>query len=397
MTDRRNTTAPPPSPFEPYRLGPLTLRNRIVKAATFEGVMPKGAVTDALIDFHRRVAAGGTALTTVAYCAVSEGGRVHRNTMVMRPEIAPDLRRLTDAVHDEGALASAQIGHAGLVANTRSNRRPTLAPSTRWSNPAMAVVRGASQSQLDEVIEEFRRATQVALDGGFDAVEVHLGHNYLPSSFLSPNLNKRRDHYGGSIANRSRFPRQIIDAVRSVAGDRVAVTAKLNMADGVERGLWLDESLQVAQMLEADGQLDAIQLTGGSSLLNGMYFFRGDVPMAEFIATQPKVVGLGLRVIGPKLFPELPFEEAFFLPFARQFRNELHMPLILLGGINRLDTIEGALDEGFELVAMARALLREPDLPLRMQKDAKHGVGLCVHCNKCLPTIYTGTRCVLAG
>lgn len=397
MSDHNGTTGPvTPSPFDSYRLGPLTLRNRIVKAATFEGVMPKGVVTDELIDFHRRVAAGGAALTTVAYCAVSKGGRVHRNTMVMSPEIIGDLHRLTDAVHEEGGLVSAQIGHAGLVANTRSNRTPTLAPSTRWSNPAMTVVRGASQSQLDAVIEDFRRATRVAIDAGFDAVEVHLGHNYLPSSFLSPNLNKRHDHYGGSIENRARFPRQIIDAVRSVAGDKIAVTAKLNMADGVEGGLWLEESLRVAQMLEADGQLDAIQLTGGSSLLNGMYFFRGEVPMAEFIATQPKLVGLGLRVIGPRIFPELPFEEAFFLPFARQFRQELKMPLMLLGGINRLDTIEGAMEEGFELVAMARALLREPDLPNRMRTDPSHGIGLCVHCNKCLPTIYSGTRCVLA-
>jgi len=385
----------PPSPFESVRLGPLTLRNRIIKAATFEGVMRRGEVSDQLIEFHRRVAAGGAALTTVAYCAVSMDGRVHRDTMVMRPEIVEDLRRLTDAVHDEGAAISAQLGHAGLVANTRSNRMPTLAPSTRWSSPAMTIVKGASQAQLDGVLDSFRAATRVVIDAGFDAIEVHLGHNYLPSSFLSPNLNKRRDHYGGSIENRARFPRQIVDAVRAVAGDRVAVTAKLNMADGVDRGLWLDESLQVAQMLERDGQLDAIQLTGGSSLLNGMYFFRGDVPMDEFIATQPRYVGWGLRLVGHRIFPELPFEEAFFLPFARQFREALRMPLILLGGINRLDTIEGALREGFEFVAMARALLREPDLPRRMQTDAAHPNGLCVHCNKCLPTIYTGTRCVL--
>lgn len=135
-------------------------------------------------------------------------------------------------------------------------------------------------------------------------------------------------------------------------------------------------------------------LTGGSSLLNGMYFFRGDVPMAEFIATQPRVVGLGLKLFGRRIFPELPFEEAFFLPFVRQFRKALSMPLILLGGVNRLDTIEGALDEGFEFVAIARALLGEPDLPNKM-RDHERSAGLCVHCNKCTPTIYTGTRCVL--
>ena len=185
--------------------------------------------------------------------------------------------------------------------------------------------------------------------------------------------------------------------MRGAVDDRIAVIAKFNMADGVEKGLWLEESLQFASMLEEDGQLDALVLTGGSSLLNGMYFFRGDVPMEEFIATQSKVVGLGLRVLGSRIFPELPFEEAFFLPFARQFREALSMPLVLLGGINRRDTIENALDEGFEMTAMARALLRQPDLPNLMRDEPKHQNGLCVHCNKCLPTIYSGTRCVLVN
>jgi 2,4-dienoyl-CoA reductase-like NADH-dependent reductase (Old Yellow Enzyme family) len=384
----------PVDPFAPARLGPLTLRNRIVKAATFEGVMPKGAVSQELIDFHVAVARGGAAMTTVAYCAVSPGGRVQRHTLVLAPEKVPDLRRLTDAVHAEGALASAQIGHAGLVANVPSNRASTAAPSTRFSPPAMRVVKGISVREIDEIVGQFAAAAKVAVEAGFDAVEVHLGHNYLLSSFMSPNLNRRKDGYGGSIENRMRFGRRVVEAVRLAAGDDVAVTAKFNMADGVRRGLWPEESLPMAQLLEADGHLDALQLTGGSSLLNGMYFFRGRVPMAEFIATQPKLVGLGLKVMGRRIFPEYPFVEGFFLPFARQFRAELKMPLVLLGGINRLDTIEGALAEGFDLVAMARALLCEPDLPNRM-RDEHVAVGGCTHCNGCLPTIYSGTRCVI--
>lgn len=384
-----------PDPFAPAMLGPVRLRNRIVKAATFEGVMRRGQVTDELIEYHRRVAAGGAALTTVAYCAVSPGGRVHRHTLVMADGLIPDLACLTDAVHAEGAMAAAQIGHAGLVANARSNGHPTLAPSTRFSAPAMGVVKGATTAQLDEVVDQFAHAARVAVSGGFDVIEVHLGHNYLPSSFFSPNLNRRRDGYGGSIENRALLARRIVSAVRAAVGDRVAVIAKLNMADGVPKGLWLDESIPIALLLQADGELDALELTGGSSLLNGMYYFRGEVPMDEFIATQPKLVGLGLRVYGPHLFPTYPFEEAFFLPFAREFRQALSMPLILLGGINRLDTIDRAMDEGFEYVAMARALLREPDLVHKLAQG-RSTEGLCVHCNKCLPTIYTGTRCVLA-
>ena len=383
-----------PSPFAPARLGPLQLRNRIVKAATFEGVMPRGAVTQDLIDFHVAVARGGAALTTVAYCAVSPDGRVNRHCLVMTPAIAGDLRRLTTAVHAQGAAVAAQLGHAGLVADMRSNRTKTLAPSTRLSAPAMGLVRGATPARLDAVLADFAAAAEVAVGAGFDALELHLGHNYLLSSFLSPNLNRRHDEYGGSIQNRSRFPRKVVAAVRAAVGSSVAVTAKLNMDDGVKGGLQPQESLQVAALLEADGHLDALQLTGGSSLLNGMYFFRGEVPMAEFIATQSPAVGLGLRVMGRRIFPTYPFEEAFFLPLARQFRAALSMPLMLLGGINRLDTVEAALAEGFDFVAMARALLREPDLVHRMQAG-QTAAGLCDHRNKCLPTIYSGTRCVL--
>jgi 4,4'-dithiodibutanoate disulfide reductase len=383
------------SPFSPYRIGPVTLRNRIIKAATFEGVMPKGAVSQELIDFHVAVARGGAAMTTVAYCAVSMGGRVSRHTMVFDDRILDDLRRLTDAVHAEGAAVSAQLGHAGYVAQNQSKKHPSLGPSTRFSTPAMGIVRAATAQQLDGVVADFERATRVAIDAGFDAVEIHLGHNYLLSSFLSPNLNKRRDELGGSIENRTAFPRRVIEAVRRVAGDQIAVLAKFNMADGVDRGLWLDESIPMARLLEADGHLDAIELTGGSSLLNGMYFFRGEVPMREFAAAQGPIVGAGLKVFGGRIFPEIPFEEGFFLPFARQFRDALSMPLILLGGINELATIETALAEGFELVAMARALLREPDL-VNTFREGRRDAGLCVHCNKCLPTIYSGTRCVLA-
>lgn len=383
-----------PTPFQPARLGPLTLRNRIIKAATFEGVMPHGAVSRELIDFHVAVARGGAALTTLAYCAVSMGGRVSRDTLVFTESLIDDLARLTDAVHAEGAKVSAQLGHAGLVAQAHSRRHPSLAPSNRFSAPAMGRIKAANRGQLDEVVADFGRATRVAIAAGFDAVEIHLGHNYLLSSFLSPNLNKRRDDLGGSIENRVRFPRRVVEAVRAVADGQAAVLAKFNMADGVEGGLWLEESLEFARLLEADGHLDAMELTGGSSLLNGMYYFRGDVPLREFAAAQGPIVGLGVRTFGKRIFPEYPFEEAFFLPFARQFREALDLPLVLLGGINQLGTIDSALDEGFEFVAMARALLREPDLVNRFA-SGRGSAGLCVHCNKCLPTIYSGTRCVL--
>jgi 2,4-dienoyl-CoA reductase-like NADH-dependent reductase (Old Yellow Enzyme family) len=393
VTATPSTGSRRPAAFEPARLGPVTLKNRIIKAATFEGAAPRGAITDELIEFHRRMASGGVAMTTVAYLAVSPEGRTDRHCVLLGEEAIPGLRRLTEAVHESGAAVSAQIGHAGPVANGRSNGSPSLAPSRRFS-PTGSVTRAASDDDIARITEEYRRGAAVAVEAGFDCIEIHIGHNYLLSAFLSPKLNRRTDRWGGSLANRARFPRQVVDAVREAVGDRVALTAKLNMADGVDGGFWVEESIEFARMLESDGALDALELTGGSSLSNPMYLFRGEAPRREFAATLPAPLRVGFRVVGSRFLHDYPFEEAFFLPYARQFLDALALPLVLLGGVNRLETVEGALSEGFAFVAMARALLREPDLVGRWERGVA-SEGLCVHCNKCMPTIYSGTRCVL--
>jgi 2,4-dienoyl-CoA reductase-like NADH-dependent reductase (Old Yellow Enzyme family) len=381
-----------PDPFAPVQLGPVTLRNRIVKSATFEGMTRDHVVTDELIEFHRRVAAGGVGMTTLAYCAVAPDGCGTPNELILAPEAAPGLARFADAIHAEGAAVSAQLGHAGAVA--AGTGLPGLAPSRVFSPLAMKRTQAVTGEQIDRIVGDFARGARLLADAGFDAVEIHLGHGYLPSEFLSPRLNRRTDEWGGSLENRARFPRAIATAVREAVGDRVAVLAKLNMADGVRGGLWLDESVPVARMLEDDGALDAIELTAGSSLQNPMYLFRGEAPVAEMARAMPKAIRPAFRLAGKAFLREYPYEEAYLLPYARQFRAALSMPLILLGGINRLDTVHGALAEGFELVAMGRALLREPDLLARWQKGDERE-SLCVHCNKCMATIYRGTRCVL--
>jgi 2,4-dienoyl-CoA reductase-like NADH-dependent reductase (Old Yellow Enzyme family) len=286
-----------PAAFRPAKLGPLTLKNRIIKAATFEGVMPGGTVSDELIAFHCRVAAGGVAMTTVAYCAVAPEGRTDRHCLLLNEETRPGLRRLTDAVHAEGAAVAAQIGHAGPVANARSNGSPALSPSGGFT-PMGSRLRAVDEAGIARITEDYRRAAIVAVESGFDSLEVHIGHNYLLSAFLSPKLNRRHDGFGGSVENRARFARQVLRAVRDAVGDKVALTAKLNMADGVPGGLWLDDSVEVAKLFESDGVLDALELTGGSSLANPMYLFRGEAPLREFAATLPQPIRLGFGLVG---------------------------------------------------------------------------------------------------
>src|SRR5579863_3277770 len=379
--------------FEPAALGPVTLRNRIIKAATFEGLSRRGAVTDALIDFHREFAAGGVGLTTLAYCAVSPDGRGAPNEIILDRPAIPGLRRLADAVHAEGAAISAQIGHAGPVGQRRIIKSKPLCASSGLS-PLGTRYHAMTPADIERVRLDFTTAAEVAEAAGFDAIELHLGHHYLLNSFLSPRFNRRRDKWGGSIENRARFPRAVARGVREAVGDRLAVTAKFEMDDGVRGGLEATESIELARLLEADGTVDALQLTGGGSLANPMFLFRGDVPREEFAATLPPALRAGFRLVGGRFLREYPFEEGYFRPLARQFRAELSLPLILLGGITRLDTMIDALGEGFEFVALGRALLREPDLVAKLGRGESRE-SLCIHCNKCMPTIYRGTHCVL--
>jgi len=382
----------PADPFSPATLGPITLRNRFVKAATFEGMAPGGLVSDRLVAFHEAMASGGVALTTLAYCAVSEDGQGAPNEIVMREAALPGLQRLTDAVHHAGAAAAIQLGHAGPVA--AGTGRQGLAPSRVFAPQALRFTKAATEADLARITADFASAAKLSVRAGFDAIELHFGHGYLVSAFLSSKLNRRTDGWGGRLENRARFAREVAKSVRDAVGTHAAVTAKFNMADGVPGGFWLDESVAVARLLEADGALDALELTGGSSFQNPMYLFRGEAPIEDMAKAFPAPLRYGFKLTATHFLRTYPFEEAFFLPYARQFRAALRMPLILLGGINRIETVRHALDEGFGFVAMGRALLREPDLIARWRRG-EASEALCIHCNRCMPTIYRGTHCVL--
>lgn len=383
-----------PDVFAPATLGPVRLRNRTVKAATFEGRTPYGQVTDDLVDYHLAVARGGVGLTTVAYLAVAPEGRTHREQVVVGADTERGLAGLAEAVHDAGAAIAGQVGHAGPVANGRSNAVHALSASRMPSPLSMQMVRSASEADLTRITGAYVAAARTLVRAGFDVLELHMAHSYLISSFLAPGLNRRKDRWGGSLDNRARLARQVARAVREEVGDEVAVTAKLSVSDGFRGGVTTDESLDVAAMLEADDTLDALQLSGGSSLMNPMYLFRGDTPTEEFAATMPLPVRLGMRTpVGRRFLKEYDFHEAYFRDKALRFRERLTMPLMLLGGINRVETMEQAMRDGFQYVAMGRALLREPDLVAQLAAGRRTD-GVCIHCNRCMPTIYSGTRCV---
>ena len=390
----------PPDAFAPARLGPVELRNRIVKAATHEGLARDGQVTDDLIAFHLAPSRGGVGMTTLAYCCASPEGRTYRDQIVVGRHSLDGLTRFTDAVHETGAKACMQLGHAGWFANPAEMRAPAIGPS-RLPNPhAIKLTSRATTDDLERLRRDFRNAAALAVEAGFDAIEVHLGHGYLLSQFLSPFTNRRRDAYGGSIANRARFPREVVRAVREGAGTSVAVTVKLNMTDGFRGGLTVEDGIEVARLLAKDvvdgsPALDALQLTGGFTARTPMFLLRGE-PLLPRIAeheTDP-VRRLALQAGSLVLREDTTFREGFLRDHARRFLG-VGLPLMLLGGITRRDTIEQAMFEGFEFVAIARALIHDPDLVDRMQAGELDASG-CIPCNGCILEMERGhgAQCV---
>ena len=375
--------------FTPLTLGPLTLRNRAIRAAAFEGMSPGGEPSQQLIDHHREVAAGGMAMTTVAYAAVVDHGRTFSHQIWMRDEIVPGLRRLTDAVHAEGAAASIQLGHGGNMADKAVTGQRAWAPSAVFSLFGLTRPKAMTAQDIEALIQAFVRSTRLAREAGFDAVEVQGGHGYLLSQFLAPATNRREDEFGGSLDNRARLLRRVVRAVRAEAGEDLAVVVKMNLRDGFSGGMDLDESLELGPMLQAEGA-DALVTSGGFVSKCPMYLMRGDVPVKEIAADQPAFGRkLGLLMFGKMVVKAYPFTEAYFLEDALKLRKAVHMPLIVVGGMRSLDVIEGALASGIDGVAMARPTFREPDFINKLQRGESTR-SLCEPCNLCMATMYHG-------
>ena len=390
----------PATAFTPGTLAGLTLRNRVIKTATYEGMTPGGVPSDALVAHHRTIAAGGVAMTTVAYCAVSPNGRTFAEQMYIHDGIVPHLRRVTDAVHAEGAAASLQLAHCGFFTKNEAITVPRpLAPSA-IPNPygfTVGLGRAAAMTEDDiaEVVRDFARAAGLAVEAGFDAVELHLGHGYLLSQFLSPATNRRRDRWGGSVENRARLPLAVLRAVRERVGPRVAVLAKTNLRDGFRGGLELEDAIEVVRRLEADG-VDAVVLSGGFTSRTPFYLLRGGRPLRAMIANDKSwLQKISLALVGPFIIKKYPFTEMFFLDDARAVRRATRVPLVLLGGVVSRQNLETAMGEGFDYVALGRALIHAPQFVAKLARGEVERSG-CTSCNRCVVEMDRGgVRCVL--
>lgn len=375
--------------FTPGKIGPLTLRNRTIRSAAFESMCPGNKPSKELLDYHHSVAAGGIGMTTVAYAAVTRSGLSFDRQLWMRPEIVPGLRELTDAVHREGAAVSIQLGHCGNMSHKAICGETPVGASTGFNLYSPTFVRGLRKDELAPMARAYGDSVRLAREAGFDAVEIHAGHGYLISQFLSPYTNHRKDEFGGSLENRMRFMDMVMDEVMKAAGNETAVLVKMNMRDGFRGGMDIDESLQVAKRLVDDGA-QALVLSGGFVSKAPMYVMRGAMPvktMTHYMTCW--WLKWGVRMAGKMMIPTVPFKEAYFLEDALRFRKEItQIPLVYVGGLVAREKIDEVLNDGFEFVQMGRALLNEPGFVNRMKAEGMARCN-CKHSNYCIARMYT--------
>lgn len=388
-----------PSPFSPVQIGPLKLRNRFIKSATNEGMAPGGVPSKLLVRHHAGIAAGGAAMTTLAYCAVSPDGRTFPDQIHLDAAVLPHLRVLTEAVHAGGAAACAQITHGGAFTFLpKLGTRYPLSSSGGFNPPGVLSGRlfktAMGEADMERVAGEFAAAAVRAREAGFDAVEIHMGHGYLLSQFLSPAYNRRRDGYGGGPERRARFPLRVLRRVLDAVGRELAVTCKIGVTEGFKRGGTAEDAVVVARLLEREGA-QLLVLSGGMNIEAPWMIFGSNIPREATDVVQNPVVRFAARLqkLGE---PKIEFREMYLLEHSRKLRAAVRMPLAYLGGVKSRAAAERALAEGFDCVVMGRALIHEPQL-VNQFRDGSDTVSGCTSCNRCVVMMYTagGTACVL--
>ena len=376
------------------KIGNLQLRNRTIRSGCFEGMCYNATPSEALIEHHRKVAAGGIGMTTVAYCAASKDGVAFGHEMWMREEIIPSLKRLTDAVHKEGAAASIQIGHCGFFANKSVIGKTPIGPSRKLCLFRYSICRAMNEADIERVRNDFGKAAKMAVQAGFDAVELHAGHGYLLSQFLSPWTNNRQDQYGGSLENRLRFPASVIKHVREIVGLGYPILIKMNTEDGFKGGLTIDEAVQVAKSFEAAGASMLVPSCGFTARTS-FYMMRGNVPIWDYVKSEKNpITKMGMALFGRVIVKEIPFQELFLFDQAKRIKDAVKIPVACIGGVCSVADMDKAMQAGFEFVQIGRATIRDPNVIRKMQSGEITAID-CDHCNRCVAAMAAqGVTCV---
>lgn len=376
--------------FQPITLGYTTLRNKTIRSAAFESMGENFAPTEQLAQYHIDVAKGGIGMTTLAYASVSRSGLSFKKQLWLRPEIVPALHEITDSIHSHGAKASIQIGHCGNMTHISTAGQIPIGASTGFNIYSPTIVRSMRRTEIVETAKAFGRAINTAADAGFDAVEVHAGHGYLISQFLSPYTNHRRDEYGGSLENRMRFMNMCLAEVMEASERRrMTILVKHNMYDGFKGGIEIPESIEIARAIERTG-VHGIVLSAGFVSRAPMVVMRGQIPTYTMSYYMNEWwMRYMVRWFGRMMITSKPFSECYFLEDAIKFREQLNLPLIYVGGIVSREGAERALNAGFEAIQMGRALVNNTSFVEILKDGDERTRSECDHKNYCIARMYS--------
>ena len=354
--------------FEPARLKNVTLRNRFVRSATYDGMSDyTGQVTESQVNLIAGLAEGGVGLIISAIMYVHPSGQVSSfMNSIAEDEYVEGLRKLTDAAHAGGAKIAVQLYHGGREARfVKTRGQLPLGPSViaddpfyRWNHHEI------TEEEIADVVDAFGQAARRAGESGFDAVQVHGAHGYLFSQFLSPFTNRRKDSWGGSLENRLRLHRDVYRSIRSRVGADYPVMIKLGVEDGFEGGLTFADGMKASQML-ADAGYDALEISSG---------VRGE----KYEGTEYKT----------KI--NKPARQGYFCRWASEIKKQVPVPVIAVGGLKSPAMMEDIIqNQEADFISLCRPLITEPAL-INDWKTDPGKKPRCVYCNKCLEAVHRG-------
>lgn len=343
-------------------------------------------------------------MTTIAYCATEPDGRLSEDMILMNESVEDEVSTMLETLHATGAKVSGQMAHCGHFSknkNLQRLKRP-LGPSRSINNLGMMVGRpfsGAmSEADIDYFIDTYYHAAVFMKEVGFDAIEIHFGHGYGLSQFISPLTNRRNDKFGGSIENRMRVPLRALAAVRKAVGDDFPVLGKISMFDGVRGGTTEQDALVVAELLDKGG-IDAIITSGGTSSYNPMPMFRGKSIAPGIIETAPnRVAKLLLKFMAPRMFSDMKYEELYFLEGHQRVRDQVkNAKMVYIGGCHTAQSVAKVMAAGVDFIQLGRPLIKDPNFVKNLSQQAFDYRNGCNQCNYCVTTIDRpgGIHCIL--
>ena len=384
--------------FKSRNLHGLKVKNAFIKTATYEGMYDDGLPNQKLLNFHVSLAKGNVGLTTIAYASVSADGRTFKEQMYIHERSLTELKKIVLAVHKAGGKISIQLSHCGYFSKNKEVRR-LIAPSRIFneygflSGPSFS--KAMNKEDFVQVSNSFTRSAAQLKEIGFDAIEIHMGHGYLLSQFLSPWTNRRKDHYGGRIENRSRFPLEVFQQVKEAVGKEYPVLVKLNLSDDFTGGFTIEDCIYVVRELK---KLDcaAVILSGGFTSKTPFYLLRGEVPLKGMIENGESLAEkITMSVFGPLIVKKYGYRTNYFLDQAKVIRSSSKIPLVYLGGVDSKAAIEEVMDAGFDFIALGRPLIHDPDFLNKLASGEILNSG-CTHCNECIVEMDRGgVKCVI--